>query len=205
MSWGGARAGAGRPAKGPIPSERHRVRPPHAAHQPVHVTTRVARVLHALEPRRAHAAVHRALQVSLGRGDFRIVHIAITGKQLDLIVEADDRVALARGMQGFQVSAARWLNRSAHRSGTVFPDRYRMRILSTRAAVRDAIGRLPGLRATAWPHTWLLRVESSIGAPPSTWMAPPTAATASAELAPGSSGRRRSLRTRAHEHSPGDT
>jgi hypothetical protein len=64
-------------------------------------------------------------------------------------------------MQGFQVSAARWLNREARRSGTAFPDRYKMRILKTRPDVRDAIGRLPHARSVAWPQTWLLRVDAA--------------------------------------------
>ena len=80
--------------------------------------------------------------------------------RLELIVEADDKLALARGMQGFQVSAAKSLNRAARRRGTVFPDRYRMRILATRTDVRDAIGRLPLQRTDAWPQTWLLRIEA---------------------------------------------
>jgi hypothetical protein len=94
------------------------------------------------------------------RANFRIVHLAVLPTQIDLIVEADDKLALARGMQGFQVSAARWLNQAARRAGNVFVDRYRMTILRTRIAVRDAVGRLPLLRQTAWPQTWLLRVET---------------------------------------------
>ncbi|HEY5948341.1 MAG TPA: hypothetical protein VIV40_22750 [Kofleriaceae bacterium] len=103
--------------------------------------------------------MRRALARSLARADFRIVHIALVRSRLELIVEADDKHALARGMQGFQVSAAKALNRAAGRHGTVFPDRYRMRILATRVDVRDAVGRLPLARTDAWPQTWLLRVE----------------------------------------------
>jgi hypothetical protein len=46
---------------------------------------------------------------------------------IHLVVEANDKLALARGMQGFQVSAARGINRAAKRSGRVFADRYRAR------------------------------------------------------------------------------
>jgi hypothetical protein len=159
-SWGGSRAGAGRPAKGPIASEPHKVRPPLSPRFPVHVTSRMTPGVRSVPNRRAYRALHRALQVSLARSDFRIVHLALTPKRVELVVEADDRMALARGMQGFQVSAARWLNRAARRSGTVFADRYRMQILRTRIDVRDAIGRLPSLRTAAWPHTWLLRVDA---------------------------------------------
>jgi REP element-mobilizing transposase RayT len=161
MRWGGARAGAGRPAKGPIPSEPHRQRPHLAARHPVHVTARTERALSAIRRRRTYAALRRATQLSLARADFRIVHLAVLPHRVELIVEADNKAALARGMQGFQVSAARWLNREARRSGTAFPDRYKMRILKTRPDVRDAIGRLPHARSVAWPQTWLLRVDAA--------------------------------------------
>jgi hypothetical protein len=55
------------------------------------------------------------------------------------------------------------VNRTARRRGTVFPDRYRMRILPTRSDVRSVLGALPLSRTDAWPQTWLLRVEVSAG------------------------------------------
>ena len=155
--WGGARTGAGRPAKGAVSSERHTTRPAHAARHPVHITSRVTRAIGSVQRGRIYAALRRALTLSLARTDFRIVHLAVLPTRIDLIVEASDKTALARGMQGFQVSAARWLNRAARRHGNVFVDRYRMQPLRTRVAVRDAIGRLPLLRQTTWPQTWLLR------------------------------------------------
>jgi hypothetical protein len=120
----------------------------------------VARAIGSVQRGRVYGALRRALGLSFARSNFRIVHLAVLPRRVDLIIEADDKAALARGMQGFQVSAARWLNREARRSGTVFLDRYRMRILRTRVDVRDAIGRLPLLRQTTWPETWLLRVEA---------------------------------------------
>jgi len=159
MSWGGARAGAGRPAKHAIASEPHQRRAALSPRHPVHVIARVVPGLRALASRRGWRAVHRAVATSLARADFRIVHVAIAGSRLELVVEADDRIALARGMQGFQVSAARALNRSLGRAGTVFADRYRPCPLATRAAVR-AVLRLRVFAAAprvAWPETNLLR------------------------------------------------
>ena len=125
-SWGGARRGAGKPARSAIASEPHKRRPPLARGESVHVVARVARDV-GLVGTSARAAIERAVALSLRRPDFRIVHHAIAGRtrSVELVVEADDRLALARGMQGFQVAAARGLNRAASRSGTVFPDRYR--------------------------------------------------------------------------------
>lgn len=157
--WGGARANAGRPARGPIASEPHKRRPALAPHQPIHVIARVVRAATPLRRRAAYAAVDRALRRSLGRGDFRIVSLVIRRHRIEALVEADSSVALARGMQGFQVAAARHLNRAHRRTGAVFPDRYRMRILATRAAVRDVLATLRPSDRAAWPHSYLLVIE----------------------------------------------
>lgn len=143
--WGGARAGAGRPAKGPIPSERHQRRPALTlATRGVHIVARVeARSLgRVLRRRDATALFARAIDLARERADFQILHLAIRGAQIELVVEANDRLALARGMQGFQVSAARSLNRAARRTGRVFVDRYRALALASPAAVERAIARL---------------------------------------------------------------
>lgn len=139
FAWGGAREGAGRPARGPVVSERHVRRPALAAHLPVHVIARVDPSVRALGRRDAYATIRRAVKLSLARSNFRIVRLAIHAQRLELLVEADDKHALARGMQGFQISAARAVNRAVRRTGTVFPDRYRMTILRTRAAARAAV------------------------------------------------------------------
>lgn len=154
MSWGGKRAGAGRPKAGRIASERHRVRPLLSPRHPVRVTLRT--LLRGLSRRAAYRAIHRAVRTTFARGDFRIVQLHAHSARLELVVEADDKHALARGLQGFQVSCAKQLNQVAARQGTVFPDRYRARILATRAAVRAAVLTraaricLPITRLLAW-------------------------------------------------------
>lgn len=137
-----------------------------SARHPIHVTARVQRSIGTLQRRRAYQALHRALATSLARTDFRIVRLAILPSRLELIVEADDKLALARGMQGFQVAAARRLNHAASRHGCVFPDRYRAAILRTRPAVRAALAQLPTRThaeapapSPCSPATWLLRIE----------------------------------------------
>ena len=166
--WGGARAGAGRPKRSAIASEPHKQRPVHVATQPVHVVARVIRAAGVLHDRSARRAIERALRRSLGHSAFRIVHLRIAAARIELVVEAHDRIALSRGMQGFQVAAAKHLNRLRGRSGTVFADRYRARPLRTFAAVRQVVGASLRLRpqvevttevsvdrwvAVAWPET----------------------------------------------------
>jgi hypothetical protein len=159
-SWGGARANAGRPARGPIPSEPHKRRAPLSPRHAVHVTARVVPAAAPLSRRVAYAAIRRALRRTLARDDFRIVSIVIRARRIEAVVEADSALALARGMQGFQVAAARRLNRAHRRCGTVFPDRYRMRVLATRAHVRAVLSALGTVgERVAYPVTYLLRIE----------------------------------------------
>lgn len=101
---------------------------------------------HDLSRVRARGALERAFALAAARGDFRIVDHGVSRSALALIVEAADREALARGMQGFQVAAARALNRSARRRGRVFVDRYQATPLASAAAVTRAIAALPRLR-----------------------------------------------------------
>jgi putative transposase len=129
--WGGARAGAGRPRLQAIASEPHKQRPVLAAGDPVVVIARVVRGVGDLRRARALGAVSR-VALARDRSDFRIVDVSVTGQRtrgdhgLELVVEADDRIALARGMQGFQVAAARALNALVPRRGRVFADRYKI-------------------------------------------------------------------------------
>jgi hypothetical protein len=164
--WGGARPGAGRRAKGPVPSEPHRARAEVSALHAVHVIARVVPAARGLRRRGAYRAIRRALVVSLARSDFRIVSLAVRAHRLELVVEADDRISLARGMQGFQVAAAKHLNRGLGRRGAVFPDRYRAAALITRAAVR-ALLEAHGWRRVGWPETRFLLAVTTAAQPAS--------------------------------------
>ena len=125
--WGGRRDGAGRPPAGTRSSEPHKARPLITARDAIRIVARV--VPTSLDASRLRDAVARAIELAHVRGDFWIHHVAVRAARLELVVSARSKVALARGMQGFQVSAARGINRAARRRGTVFPDRYRLHVL----------------------------------------------------------------------------
>jgi REP element-mobilizing transposase RayT len=137
--WGGKRKGAGRPARGRRSSERHKKRELLDRHHPVHVTLRVVERVGRLRRRHAYRAVRRAMVAVLERQDFRICQVSIQGNHLHLIVEADDAMALARGMQGFEISCARRLNGALGRKGQVFADRYHPVVLKSPRQVRNAL------------------------------------------------------------------
>jgi REP element-mobilizing transposase RayT len=83
--------------------------------------------------------VQRALTAARSRFGFRLVHYSVMTNHLHLIVEADDRRALSRGLKGLQVRIARRLNQHLGRRGRVFPDRYHARALTTPTEVRRAL------------------------------------------------------------------
>ena len=150
MGHGGRRAGAGRKAKGPRASERHKTRPVVEPRHPLHVVVRGTRAAGRLRTRAGYRAVRHALIVTLRRHDFRICHVSIQATHIHLIVEAEGRMALARGMQGFQIACARRFNqlrakRAAVRaSGRVFADRYHPVPLDGPRRVRHGLGYVLG-------------------------------------------------------------
>src|SRR5690348_17374364 len=142
------RAGSKRPGpkpKGPRGSP-HTVRPELKARHPVHVVLRVVSAVGNLRRRATYKAVREATLTTARREDFRIVHLSIQRNHLHLLVEADHKGALASGMQGFQISAAKHLNAAIskdrpgpRRRGAVFPDRYHAEIITTPTQARHAL------------------------------------------------------------------
>lgn len=127
--WGGRRPGAGRPRKGPIASQPHTARPRFETPSRLRVTLRLIAGYPPLPARDAAGALAVAVKVAAARFDFRIVEVRLDGAQIQLRVEADHHEALWRGMQSFQISAARALNRATGQRGQVFADRYHAQLL----------------------------------------------------------------------------
>ena len=142
---GGRRRGAGRPAKGPRSSERHKARPAHNHRHPVHVTIRMAPDVANLRHRDMYLQFREATIVTAKRENFRIVHMSIQRNHVHLLVEADHKEALSRGMQGFSISAAKRVNATitartgVRRTGKVVDDRFHARPLTSPRAVRHAL------------------------------------------------------------------
>ena len=143
---GGKRPGAGRPPKGARAAERHKQRPFHDARHPVHVVLRAVKAVGSLRRRRMYQAIREATRTVARRQDFRIVHLSIQRTHVHLLVEAKGKAALASGMQGFQISAAKHLNAAIsqgrpgpRRRGTVFPDRYHAVVIASPRQARNAL------------------------------------------------------------------
>ena len=138
---GGKRKGAGRKPKGERAGVSHKTRVDlEAAANPIHVTTRIQAHLPSLRtPPRRHV-IEGCLCMAKERFGMRIVHYTIQSNHLHLIVEAEDRHALAKGMQGLLVRIAKNLNKhSFDRKGKVFADRYHAREAKSLREVRNVL------------------------------------------------------------------
>ncbi|MEO8699078.1 MAG: transposase [Kofleriaceae bacterium] len=99
-----------------------------------------------LRKRHLYKAIRWATITVAKHEDFRIVHFSIQSNHIHLLVEASGQAALSRGMQAFQISAAKHINRAIaertgepRRRGKVFADRYHKRELKTPREVRHAL------------------------------------------------------------------
>ncbi|HEU0034751.1 MAG TPA: transposase [Kofleriaceae bacterium] len=73
------------------------------------------------------------------REDFRIVEFNVEPNHMHLMTEAEHKGALARGMKRFKMRVTARLNTLFRRSGTMFAERYHVRILKTPREVRNAL------------------------------------------------------------------
>ena len=149
---GGKRKNAGRKPVHLLPSgkplhRRVRKRAPVSSRTPVHVVLRVTEAVGRLRRRHTYHAIRLAILTAPVLGLIRVVHVSIQRNHIHLLVEAANEQALARGMQGLQISAARRLNAAVTierrldqpRRGQVFVTRYHAEIIRTPRQARHAL------------------------------------------------------------------
>jgi REP element-mobilizing transposase RayT len=143
---GGPRPKAGRKPKGKRAGSPHKTRPEIEARHPQHITMRVDAAVGWLRRMDAYRAIRVALRrVLANHAEFRIVHVSIQGTHIHALCEATTKDTLARGVQGFQISAAKHLKRAVskrtgrHCPGSVFPDRYHVEPISSVRQARHAL------------------------------------------------------------------
>jgi putative transposase len=136
---GGKRRGAGRKPTRATAGISHKQRPALPARFPVHVTLRVKAEVWNLRSRRSFRRIAAAFRGVRNRRTFRLSEYAILGNHLHLIVEANDRSCLARGLQALEIRVAKALNKMMDRHGAVFADRYHAHILRTPTEVANAL------------------------------------------------------------------
>jgi len=90
-----------------------------------------------------YRALRGATITTVRREDVRIVHVSIQ-RNVHLLVEAENKRALARGMQGFQIAAAKLVNaeivvEGIRRRGQVFADRYHAEVITSPRQARRTL------------------------------------------------------------------
>jgi REP element-mobilizing transposase RayT len=85
------------------------------------------------------AALQQGFAVSCCHAGFRLVHYSIQRDHVHLIVEADDHVALGRGMKALGTRIALTVHRVFGRRGKVLAGRYHLRQLTSPRHVRNAL------------------------------------------------------------------
>src|SRR3954464_12996231 len=137
-SWGGKRRGAGRKPKGPRAGVAHEKRK-QPRRMPAHVTMRVSGGRPSLRGSGSFRALKEEFSKGKERFGLRVIQFSVQGNHVHLLVEADDAVALSRGMKGLAVRMARGLNNAHGTRGQVFPDRFHSRALKSPREVAYAM------------------------------------------------------------------
>ncbi|HMG56584.1 MAG TPA: transposase [Kofleriaceae bacterium] len=166
---GGKRRGSGRKPKGARAGSRHRKRPTIKPYHALHVVLRVVAAVGNMRRRSLYKAMRDATIIAALRERFRIVHVSIQRTHVHMLVEAETKQALARGMQGFQISAARNINTALgvgcrRRRGRVFADRYHLEVITSPRRARHALSYIL--------NNWRRHHEDQQGLP-STWLVDP--------------------------------
>jgi hypothetical protein len=102
------------------------------------VTVRVRPGLPSLRSQSLFLGVRQQL-FAAKRRFFRIVHFSVQSNHIHMLIEANDRLCLTRGMKGFGIRVARRLNALLSSRGSVFADRYHARPLRTPREMRNAL------------------------------------------------------------------
>jgi REP element-mobilizing transposase RayT len=140
--WRGSHLGeASRPGRrpGPNPRVRHHSRDGVDARLPSLVTLKVRRGIESLRNGRVVREIEASFREACERGDFRLVHYSIQDDHAHLLVEADDKDALGRGMKALSSRFARAVNRALGRTGPVLAERYHRKVLKSPRQVRNAL------------------------------------------------------------------
>jgi REP element-mobilizing transposase RayT len=100
---------------------------------------RVRRDVPSLRSRRFIAEFSASLREACERDEFRVCHFSIQRDHLHMLIEADGKEALGRGMKAISARFAHAVNRIFRRSGAVLFGRYHVRELRTPREVRNAL------------------------------------------------------------------
>ena len=125
-------------------SDRQRSKVPHSTRPQVrgvcHVVLRVRRGLPWLRTPKTYRVLEGAFRAGKEKQGFALVQYSVQQDHLHLLIEAESKQELARGMQGLMIRIAKRLNRYwRRRLGSVFADRYFARAVEGAHAIKRAL------------------------------------------------------------------
>ena len=118
-----------------------------------------------------------------------MLQFSVQSNHLHMIIEADSRAALSRGLQGLAIRLAKGINQTLGRRGRVWGERYHARALRTPREVRNALvyvlqnwrrhfgvtGEVDARSSAPWFDGWPRAVSTVLGprpvVAPRTWLA----------------------------------
>jgi len=133
---GGPREGAGRKKGEGVSHER---RPTITRHSGLLLTWKILPGLPSLRHGEGRGLLMGVMAAGCDRHGFRVVQFSIQKDHLHLVAEAEDNHSLAEGAKALAVRLARALNRLWNRKGTVFSERYHLRVFKSLLAVRNVL------------------------------------------------------------------
>jgi REP element-mobilizing transposase RayT len=101
------------------------------------VTLRVASGVPSLRRPRPSDLIEEIFAAEKRRKGFRLIDFAVRSNHLHLICEANDTLALSRGIQRIASRIARAINRLFRRRGKLFTDRFHNRVITTPRDMRN--------------------------------------------------------------------
>ena len=134
---GGRRARAGRrKIKGVV---SRRARPALNWRHPLHIVLRLRKDVGRLRDKIRFRHLKKAFRDGCQQFGLRMCEFSVQNTHIHLIVEADDKTALSRGMQALEIRLAWQINQTRKLRGRVFADRYFARPLRTPTEVARAV------------------------------------------------------------------
>ncbi len=135
---GGKREGAGR-KRASRPRVAHTARESVCLLDPLHVTIRVCEGIPSLRNLEVEKILRTVFCAMKSRAGFKIVEYSIQTNHLHLIIEAESKDALTRGMISLKTRIARRVNKYFGRVGKFFSDRYHVVVMRKVNQVRRTL------------------------------------------------------------------
>jgi REP element-mobilizing transposase RayT len=140
LGHGGIREGAGRRSL-KNGKAKHTTRPEVSDKIPLHITVRFGAGVASLRSKKSYKIFRRGVIRARESQGLRVLHFAILGNHYHLIVESQDKAALARGMKSLNIQLAKGLKKLSGATGawSAVSDRYDIQFLKTPSQVRHAL------------------------------------------------------------------